>query len=311
MAHDLESLLDEYGIEYITTGKNTSKDWVNISCVGVGDCEWDESSTMGIHRSMNRGHCWYCAETYPPYRIAKGLGIPWDEWKELMTEDFQSNTKITKDEILPEDQGIDIPGEELHQVHRQYLEGRGYDVDFLIEHYKIKGTLRWADAYELSYRIIFPLTFEGVPISYLARSYSDDATNKYLCCKPDKELIFHKNKLFNVDKATGDTVIVCEGALDALKLIQASKNFNVIATYGTMVKPKQLQLLRERYNKVFVLFDNEGPAQEVAESIVTYMQSYGKEAVNIKLKEYNDPGELDNEIAKKLVDHLLGENNES
>ena len=215
--------------------------------------------------------------------------------------------KETKDEILPEDKGITIPGEDLHQVHRQYLEGRGYNVDFLIEHYGIKGTLRHTDAYELSYRIVFPITYEGIPISYIARSYTEGTPNKYLCCRPEQELIFHKNKLFNIDKAKGKTVIVCEGALDALKLIQASKNFNIVATYGTMIKPKQMQLLRERFDKIIVLFDNEGPAQEVAESMVTYMESYGKSGVNVKLKGFNDPGELTNEVAKQVVEYLFRE----
>ena len=310
MADNLEELLDEYGIDYITTGKNTSRNYVNVSCVGIGQCEYDTNYTHGIHRSLNRSYCWWCAQFYTPYQIAKGLGIPWKEYQQTMNnvaDDWGLDKEDLPDEIDPDEiEDIIVPGEELHQVHRNYLISRGYDPDWLIEHYHIKGTLKWDADYKLSYRVIFPITYEGKTISYIGRSYVDNPF-KYCCADPEKESYFHKNLLFNLDKATKKRVILVEGALDALKLIQSSGNFSIIASYGTSVKPNQYKILRTYYDEVVVLFDPEDAAQNTADKIVNYLRSFNKKAVSLKLKTGDDPGALSKEDAKFLVNHVLSE----
>jgi hypothetical protein len=312
MADDFESLLEEYGVDFITTGKNTSKDFININCdTSGGDCDYDGNYTLGLHRSGTRSYCWYCSHGFSPFKIAKALGIPWDEWQQTVLEvadTWGTDISTIKEEIDPDDLvDVELPGEEIQQVHRNYLISRGYDPDWLIKHYGIKGTTYYADDYKLKYRIIFPITYEGKVISYIARSYVPDAMNKYICCDPEVETVFHKHLLFNLDKATGDKVIVVEGALDALKLIQASGNFDIVATYGTSYKPEQLRCLRENYEEVIIMYDAEEAAQAKALEIVTYMQSYGKKARSLVLKGFNDPGELDHETAKMVVNHLLKE----
>ena len=311
VAENLEELLDEYGIDYITTGKNTSKNYVNISGVPICSCEWDTNYTHGIHRSLNRSYCWYCAQFYTPYQIAKGLGIPFSEWKATMNnvaDEWGLDKEELAEEIDPDElQDIEIPGDPLHQVHKNYLISRGFDPDWLVEHYNIKGTLKHNKDFKLSYRVIFPITYEDKYISYIGRSYVE-TMNKYICCEPENESAFHKNLLFNMDKAHNKRVIVVEGALDALKLIQSSGNFNIVATYGTSIKPNQLRLLRTYYQEVIVLFDPEEGAQAVSDKIVTYLQSFGVKAVGLKLKTGDDPGALSKEDAKYLVNYLLSDN---
>lgn len=319
----LESLLEDYSVDFIIDGQNSSGDYVNINCV-TGDCVGDEKHKLGIHKSMGWAVCWACGRRNI-YDVVRELGIPWKEFKILQEEEMDewgleqnSNKVIT--ELPPETKGINIPGEEIQQVHRDYLESRGYDVDWLIKEYKIKGTI-WHERevrktingeqvkrkdYSLSHRVIFPVMHKGVPISYIARSYDPkETTRRYRCCDPCDELMFHKSLLFNADRATGDRVIVNEGMLDTLKLVQGSGRFDIVSTYGTAYTNEQLVYLRTHYKEVIVMYDNEPLAQQHAKEIVSYLQSYGVKAKSLNLKTVEDPGALDLETAKKLVNYLL------
>jgi DNA primase len=127
-----------------------------------------------------------------------------------------------------------------------------------------------------------------------------------MCALPAVESFFHKFSFYNIDKAIEKRVLLVEGVFDLFKLVQASKNFNVIASFGTSVRDEQLQLLRKRYKEVIILFDPEEKAQSHAMKIKSYLESYGVKCTNIKLKGNGDPGDLDLKTAKFLVDTLLG-----
>lgn len=324
MAQDLEELLDEYGIEYIIDGQNSSKDYININCQDVGCCINDMKHKRGIHRSGKFTNCWAGSGNVSIFELVKSLGIPWNEWAEAIEEledewDQIDKIKEYKDEEPEEtDEGIIIPGETLHPVHINYLESRGFDVDFLVKEFGLKGIVGNGNYYKgtefakedfkLQYRVIIPIYYNGVPISYLGRSYLDSVDNRYMCCIKPLEAFFHKLSLFRVDEATGDTVLLVEGTMDVMKLVQASGNKNIICSYGTQTTPEQLQMLRKRYKHVIILFDAEKLAQEHAEHIQNYLESYGIKCTNLKLKlgEDVDPGKLPLPIAKALVEHYLG-----
>ena len=296
----LEELLDQYGIDYITTGKNSSKHFVNINCT---HCPADEKHKLGIHRSMTRASCWACGPK-KIYEVVTALNIPWDVWKTVAEEqDYEGNTSEKIKELTYD--SVPIPGESLLPVHKRYLKERGLDPEWLEREYKVKGTLKEKD-FKLDYKIIFPLTFNDVTISYLGRSYLPDVKMRYCCADPDKESYHHKYSLFNIDKATGDSVILVEGVFDALKLIYASGNYNIVASYGINVKPEQVQLLRKRFKRVFIMFDAEDNAQRRAKDIFTVLTSFGIYCKMYSLKGFNDAGELDIPTAKLIVNGLLG-----
>lgn len=305
----LEDLLDEYGVEYITEGQNSSKDFVNINCI-AGDCIDDHKHKLGIHRSLGRAYCWSCG-AHKIYDVVKELGIPWKIWKPLMEEEMEEwgledNTKKYKTELPPVPKGIEVPGEPLTEIHKQYLKSRGFDPDWLEKEYGVKGTVKNYSDFSLSYRIVFPITYNNIPISFIARTYlASETKRRYRAAYPEEELISHKSKIFNCDKATGDRILLVEGLIDALKLIYASKRFNIGATYGTAYTPEQLLFLREHYKEVIVMYDPEPLAQKHAQEIVSYLKSYGVRAKSLSLKGYEDPGALDLKIANKIVNYLL------
>lgn len=318
MAQDLEELLEEYGIPFITSGKNTSKSFVNVSCAeSGGDCQYDDNYTMGINRNMTYAYCWYCARPFPVFNtkdregVATALGIEQKIWKEVMEqqdEELYNKPEIINEEITDDFKDIEVPGEDLVQPHRDYLKyERGLDPDWLIKEYGVKGTTYYPDDYKKGYRIFFPIKYKNKIISYVGRSYLKNPVNKYICCDPEDEAYFHKHLLFNQDRVTSRKGILVEGPTDVLKLVYASNNFNIVASYGTSYKPEQLQQLRELFDELIIIYDNEIKAQEKAMNIKNYMESYGKKVTNLCLTKGNDPGGMDLITAKFLVDSLLGE----
>jgi hypothetical protein len=319
MAQDLEELLEEYSVPFITTGKNTSRNFVNVSCADSGgDCSYDDNYTMGISRSMTHGYCWYCARAFPVFDtkerqgIATTLGIEQNMWKQVMEEqdgELYTEGIIQHEEIKDDTPDVEVPGDTLHEVHRNYLKGRGLDPDWLIKEYGITGTINYPDDYKKGYRVFFPIRHKGKIVSYVGRSYLDSAMNKYMCCDKSDELYFHKNLLFNQDRVTGRKGIAVEGPLDVLNLVQASGNFNIVAFYGTSYKDEQVQQLRKLFDEVFVIFDPEPAAQEKAMNIKSYLESYGVKCTVLCFKKNIDPGALPHKTAKALVEHYLGKEN--
>ncbi len=313
----LEQLLDEYGVDFITTGQNSSKAFVNIQCELDACCGGDYKYKRGIHRSMCYSVCWAGGRTDETsvYHVSQMLGIPWKVWCENMEDaseeygvDYKEYKPIT--DIEDHEEELFMEGDALEQIHIDYLSGvRGFDSDWLQKEFGIRGTTFMP--YEqgklnLGYRIMIPIYYQGKLISYQGRSVQEDARNRYLCCPPEEELRFHKALLYNIDRATSKKVILVEGVFDALKLIQASGNYNIVASYGTAIEPQQLQVLRERYDEVFILYDPEEKAQQHAEEIKAYMEQFGKKAHSISLKGDADPGDLSLEVGKFVVETLLG-----
>lgn len=303
----LENILEDYGIDFIDQGQNSSREFINIQCENVGCCENDTKYKRGIHRSMTYTNCWAGDHPIHIQELVKSLGIPWNVWYQGIKDEEDDWDNIKKKEYKDSDEfkGIIIPGEELSTPHKDYLISRGLSPDFLIKHFKLKGYTYEAENWKLKYRLIIPIYKDNLPISYIGRSYLKDSENRYMCCLPEEESYFHKFSFFNIDKATNDKVLLVEGTFDVFKLVYASNNFNVIASYGTQILDEQLTLLRRRFKVVYILYDNEEKAQNKAMKIVNYLKSYGVEATSIVLNEFNDPGEMDLETAKYLVKGLL------
>lgn len=315
MAENLEELLYEYNVPFRTKGKNTSRNFVNVSCADSGgDCEYDDNYTMGISRSMTHTYCWWCGKSFPIFNtkerdgVLSTLGISkadWLETKSYVNPEDIIETEVTVTEVTKKD--VIVPGEGISEPHRLYLKERGLDPDWLIKEYNIQGTTympKGQDAF--AYRVWFPIKHKDKIISYLGRSYLPNPMNKYMCCDPKDEILFHKHFLFNQDRVTGRKGILVEGPTDVLNLVQSSGNFNIVATYGTRYTNEQLQQLRRLFDEVTVMYDNETAAQSKALEIVSYLQSYGIIARSVCLKAGNDPGGLEKSLAKKIVDYYIG-----
>ena len=93
--------------------------------------------------------------------------------------------------------------------HIRYLEGRGFDAQYLINKYDLRGTLYTGDIY--AYRVITPIYYNNRIVSYQGRDFTGKQNIRYATCKPENEIIHHKKILFNLDNSKQESVIVMEG----------------------------------------------------------------------------------------------------
>jgi DNA primase len=96
-----------------------------------------------------------------------------------------------------------------------------------------------------------------------------------------------KETLFNVDTCTRDSVVVCEGPFDVMRL-----GDGVVGVLGIQMTRQQEELLYTRFKKVVFLFDPEYEAQKRAEKYGASLATLGLEVDIVDLELDHDPGDL-------------------
>ena len=170
---------------------------------------------------------------------------------------------------------LSLPSNEFTSKERKYLTKRNFDADFLHEKYGIVGggiTGRW------KFRIIIPIYYKGRLVSWTARSIlSKDELKqldipRYKNLSIEESVINPKDIFFNLDNCTKDSVVLTEGSFDVMRF-----GDNFICSLGTQLTQAQIRLLSERFNKVYIMFDNEPEAQEKARKFGMQIASMGLE----------------------------------
>jgi len=188
-----------------------------------------------------------------------------------------------------------IPGGELQSYHKSYLHNRGFDPEYIEEKYRIKGTGPVGD---LKLRLIIPITYEGLEVSYTSRDITDSAPNKYWTCPKNQELIHHKEIFYGLD-FIGDTLLIVEGPLDVWRLGDGA-----IATFGTIYTKDQLLLLIGLQPKqIYIMFDSGKTEAKQALKFKNELESFEIPTRVISLTE-GDPGSLSPDKVKKLREEI-------
>lgn len=154
-----------------------------------------------------------------------------------------------------------------------YLVKRGFTRE-IIEKYHI-GIGKENHGYMVD-RIIFPIrNIEGSIVAFSGRTLHEDWKERGIPkWKHSKDFEVHADKmLFNIDQAresiesTG-TVILVEGPLDALKIIEAGIT-NVVAVLGKTLYNGQIsQLIMAGATRLIIAFDNDNPGKTGAEKAI-------------------------------------------
>lgn len=187
--------------------------------------------------------------------------------------------EVDKEEELSLDSmRVDYSSDEI--VLLKYLTDRGYSqqtlVDFDVCYSRVKD------------RVTIPVRDVNYTLlGYIGRSVSPDQEPKYLYNKGLKR----KNVLFNLNNAKKyDSVIVCEGSLDCMKVHQAGFK-NCVATLGAKVSDEQTSLLRKFFDTIVIFSDNDDAGRSMRDAIIA--GCLGKEIFQMKVPDgYKDPGEL-------------------
>jgi len=158
-----------------------------------------------------------------------------------------------------------------------YMRARGFDPQVLTD---------WSVGYDgWTRRIAIPIRDEsGLLVGFKGRSI-DGREPKYLLLgdTDGRELRFslgygfdmHDARvvLFGLDRAKGsDTLVVCEGELDAMACHAAGVT-NAVALGTKSITDKQLWLLRAHASRLVLFFDSDGPGQD---SVWGFNDDHGK-----------------------------------
>ena len=288
---NIEDLLNEIGVKFVTSGKHSSSGWLNLSCPF---CSGKRGDHLGYNKSSGYFHCWRCGWHSNLETISKLGGLTFKETKEIL-KDFngpyvprkERSRKINANALdLPRGAGA------LKKRHKIYLHKRRLEPEEVANHW---GVLATSSTPKLPWRLIFPITFNHKIVSYQTRDITGLANISYKACPRDKEVIPHQDICYGLDQALNECILV-EGIFDALRFGRGA-----VATFGISIRKNQLLILAERFKKVFIMFDNEPLAQKIAEETCGKLNMMGVESYIIEWEwDVKDPGDLEPHQAKLI-----------
>ena len=269
--------------------------WVNVNCPFCKDPP-DTHFNGGFDMLSPHYNCWRCG-THSWYdALSKILNISIGQVKNITDSyNFYAPTKKKK---VARGENLNLPGFKLNEQERQYLLNRGYNIDYLINKFHIRGG---GIAGDWAYRILLPIYYKRVLVSWTGRSIlSKEELKKYEAMginipryknlDIEQSVINPKTIMFNLDNSTADSVILVEGPFDVMKM-----GTQTICTLGTSTTREQELFLKTRYKNIFICFDNEPSAQLKAKKLGTNLASVGLNIEVVNICEpfgKNDPGEL-------------------
>ena len=291
MSFNVQSILEDYGIEFWVSGKNVADGFVNVTCPY---CQ-DRSNHGGFSKNGNVYMCWRCGKHNVVDTLIELTGLKARQIFELKDK-YNILIDDEEEKIEYYNDTIEVPGSKLLPQHINYLESRLFDAKYLENKYDLRGTLYTGDLY--AYRVIAPIYYNNRIVSYQGRDFTRKQNIKYATCKPENEIVHHKKILFNLDNAKNDSVIVVEGIYDVFRF-----GDDTIATMGTSYTKEQLVMLAKRYKTIYTMFDPEKPAQERAKKLCYDLSLAGIDTVNLFLDD-GDPAEQTEETVRLIKKDL-------
>lgn len=182
---------------------------------------------------------------------------------------------------------IDYDSDEVKNL--QTLVDRGYELEVL-------------EDFEIGYssvkdRVVIPVRDPQYKlVGLIGRAIHDWQDPRYLYNKGFKRA----DVLFNIQNAKAyDSVIVCEGSLDAVKIAQAGFK-NVVATLGAKVSPNQVKMIKKYFDSVIVFSDNDDAGAEMRRAILE--ECRGKEMFTVSIPDgLKDPGDMTEQQIKQAI----------
>jgi DNA primase len=296
----------EFCEEYQIDIKQQSQEWINVECPFCGD-----KDNLGFNIKHSYFNCWECGFHTPKEYVAETIGMneKSDEvFKELLKysskTDFRAHTMMLeslKKEINNKTKDMKLPAECTNNISDKmigYLEDRGFDAQQLIKKYRLFDTPRAFG--KLQKRVIIPIIYNGIIVSYTARDYSGKSDLRYISCDKDSEVINHKNILYNLDNCKEDWCIVNEGIFDNWKL----GGDNCCAIFGISYKQSQVNVLAKRFKKICIYFDNDAEAIKQSIKLSEDLQILGAKTLVYRYNISKDPGDLSIEEGMKIYNKL-------
>ena len=299
---NFEKLFTDYKIEF---NNRVNKGWTNVHCPYCTE----ESGTFhgGFNNIGNYYHCWKCGGHDFKQTLSLVTSIPKNQIDQLIKQ-YQGNITIlnhlNKRKCLVTK--LELPTDTLLPMEREYLRKRNFDPKLLYKKYNIVGggiTGKW------KFRIIIPLILNGQIVSWTGRSILSEKKQKelniprYKNLSIEQSVINPKSVLYNLDNCKERVAVLTEGAFDVIRL-----GDGFFCSFGTELDQSQISLIKERFDKIFIMFDNEKEAQQKARKYGMQIASIG---VDVEIVDAysdfnkNDGGEL-NQKEVEIIRKELG-----
>lgn len=253
--------LNSRGVDYKASGKNVGSNDVNIDCLWCGE----NGQHLGINKYTGQLNCWVCGfideERRPSFLdlVMEIEGCPFHEAKKVVEEysDEYAGDEYgippslnTGKVVLPEEaEDFANPKTRNHRDYAlAYLEARGFGWPEIN-----KYNLSFCPRGRYECRVIVPIYYGGVLVTYLGRSYRNRPDeNRYDNLPLGKSLMRHKELLYPVDLFSGDSLMLVEGVTDVWRLGHDS-----LATLGNSMSPEQrAQVIGLELRALSILFDH-------------------------------------------------------
>lgn len=195
--------------------------------------------------------------------------------------------KDTVEDLSIDSIEIDYKSDEVQNL--QTLIDRGYDLDIL-EYFEI-GYSKVKD------RVVIPVRDPHYKlVGLIGRAVHDWQEPRYLYNKGFKRA----DILFNIQNAKQyDSVIICEGSLDAIKVAQSGFK-NVVATLGAKVSPNQIKMIKKYFDTIVVFSDNDDAGAEMRRAIIE--ECRGKQIYTVAIPDgLKDPGDMTDIQIKQAI----------
>ena len=237
--------------------------------------------------------------TYPQ---AKNLC---QSYKVLRKGSSVENTQLISKHIKIKKKGFKLPSgvTDLQPQHKAYLKKRGFDPQYLIDNWSIKGTspTSYLDGISYKFRILAPIQWGGKVVTFQARDYTGKQELKYMACPEEREIIHHKHILYGHPSLwTKRRGILVEGIFDVWRL-----RLSACCTFGTGYTNEQIKLMIKMFDELFIFFDPEPIAQKRANEIKEELSFWGVKCLTMRNAGDKDPGDM----KQKDADYLLKELN--
>jgi DNA primase len=290
---DIESLLEDYDIAYVTSGKNVSKGWVEINCP-YPDCG-DKSFHMGINRISGLYHCWVCGRKGGIEKLISAvLSISYNQAENIVSRYRGVPGVLTEEKEKPKKkEPIKIRKEELSKIYTDYLIERNYDPEFIKTYYEVFAGGNFG---KFAFRLVIPVFMNKEIVNYVARDVTGLQIPKYKNLSNDEALVPMKNCIYNIDSAN-DTAVIVEGVFDVWRIGRGA-----VAMMGKEFTSHQLKILFEKnLKRAFVVFDSD--AAKNSENLANSLSSFVP-YVEIITTSKKDPDSLSAEEVKHLRKEL-------
>jgi hypothetical protein len=254
-AIDVEEYLQERGIPYAASGsKNVGRNSIGIDCPFCGS----GGNHLGIKLDTKQWFCWICgAGRGKRFQslVMKLENCSYRQTETILKKYAHSDIGFTAtnsyDDLRPLQGRFSLPPEAedcMLPMHRQYLEKRNFDPDYLFRKYALHcvGPMskKWA------MRILAPIFYHRKMVSFVGADITRKQRSKYKNCPLQESMIPVNQTLYNLDNAN-HTVIVMEGITDVWRIGDGA-----VGLYTKHASRQQLKIL-SGFSRVFIMLDSD------------------------------------------------------